>query len=361
VWDDTWIEGCGLVIRSGHMPYWYGKSLTAVVANYQLPVRAFARLTPRRASRRLATSPLPRSIVTTTQLLTGSALAGALALGLYGFVATRRAENGLREREGEIARLRERVEGLESKVTALQSVRTLLQAMQENKGAEATTRGAVTTPKNPPTPMLNPAPSSTASSTAGTTPRASESKAGFDSAARQAFLERNRFRYAVFFKTRNLTDQQAERMLSLLAEQESTRRDLQQMVQDQGVAGDSQAVEALRSKLNEPITKELRWLLGEDGYADYSAFQKALYYRSAHVDPLAPLFTAARVPLSEAQVAQLVTIVAANNQSVRRGKSDITATSQVNWSGVLQQAGGVLSPEQMQVMQKIAAGKAPKP
>jgi hypothetical protein len=141
-------------------------------------------------------------------------------------------------------------------------------------------------------------------------------------------------------------------MLSLLAEQESTRRDLQQMVQDQGVAGDSQAVEALRSKLNEPITKELRWLLGEDGYADYSAFQKALYYRSAHVDPLAPLFTAARVPLSEAQVAQLVTIVAANNQSVRRGKSDITATSQVNWSGVLQQAGGVLSPEQMQVMQK---------
>jgi hypothetical protein len=149
VWDDTWIEGCGLVIRSGHMPYWYGKSLTAVVANYQLPVRAFARLTPRRASRRLATSPLPRSIVTTTQLLTGSALAGALALGLYGFVATRRAENGLREREGEIARLRERVEGLESKVTALQSVRTLLQAMQENKGAEATTRGAVTTPKKP--------------------------------------------------------------------------------------------------------------------------------------------------------------------------------------------------------------------
>jgi len=86
-----------------------------------------------------------------------------------------------------------------------------------------------------------------------------------DRAAREEKKLQLHRRYDPFYRQRGLTEAQAERMIELKMQQAEAREDLQAAVETAGLRGDTKGIEAMRSKLYEPITKEVREILGEVG------------------------------------------------------------------------------------------------
>jgi hypothetical protein len=137
------------------------------------------------------------------------------------------------------------------------------------------------------------------------------------------------------------------------------RGDLQEAVRAQQIAGDSNAVERLRGQLNSPIYRELRDILGNDGFEAFRSYETSSYFRVTYVEPLAARFAAANVPLAEGQMAQLASIVAANHHAERTGKSDLSKQSRIDWQAVLSQAHGLLNLAQLGVLEAEIAATAP--
>ena len=162
-------------------------------------------------------------------------------------------------------------------------------------------------------------------------------------------------RYDPFLlQQRGLSPAQADRFVELEILQEQARQDLQASVEQAGLSGDANGVEALRSKLYAPISKEMREILGTDGYAAYHDFEKMSYYRDAYVEPMLAWLQSANASLSPDQVETLVRVVAANDHPRRLKPTDIGSESQVDWDSVVAQASATLTPAQMTVVQVYA-------
>ena len=175
-----------------------------------------------------------------------------------------------------------------------------------------------------------------------------------NAALQQKKAERHR-RYDPFLlQQRGLTSAQADRFVELMIQQADARQDLQASVQEVGMSGDGFGVEALRSKLYEPILKELRELLGEDGYAAYLDYEKTSFYRIGFVDRMIPMFTSANVPLSAEQAEQITHVVAANDHPQRLKPTDIGSESRIDWDAVAVQASTMLTPAQTAVVRAYA-------
>jgi RNA polymerase sigma factor (sigma-70 family) len=176
-----------------------------------------------------------------------------------------------------------------------------------------------------------------------------------DSPAMQQRKAQMHGRYDPFFQQRGLTSAQADRFVELMIQMADAREDLQTAVREAGLPyGDGAEVEALRSKANQPIVRELHALLGEDGYAAYAGFEKTSYYRAAFVDPMTSMFSSANMPLSSEQTELLVSVVANNDHPIKLRPTDIGTESQIDWDSVLAQAEGMLSPAQMTVIKAYA-------
>lgn len=281
-----------------------------------------------------------------------AALLSAAGFGIYGVIFARSAGSTLITTERELDALRkasvrseEQFVILQDQVATLQKQMAALQSLAQKNNPNR--RSAV---------ELGPASvGATANPPSGTRPLIMDEK------SRKALLDSKHRRYDAFLREQNLTPEQRERFLNLLIEQDNIRTDLQNAIREQGIAGDNAAVEKLRAQFYQPITREMREILGNDGYIAFGGYEKSSFFRIAHVEPLLPQFQAAQAPLSETQITSLAAIIMASNpqQDRRNSPSDISPASRVDWEAVAQQASQILSPAQMQVLQTRVRTPAP--
>jgi RNA polymerase sigma factor (sigma-70 family) len=160
-------------------------------------------------------------------------------------------------------------------------------------------------------------------------------------------------RYDPFFRERGLTSAQAERVVELFVQQAIAREDLQESVRATGTPGDTPGVEKLRSRLYEPITRELHEILGNDGYQAYVAYMRTTFYRDGVMAQLLPQFTTT-APLTGEQLNRLVEVVAANDHPERVQTTDIGSRARVDWDHVVAQSRSLLNPQQLALLENYA-------
>ena len=137
--------------------------------------------------------------------------------------------------------------------------------------------------------------------------------------------------------------------------QEQARLDLQAAVVAQGLRGDAEGIEALRSQLYAPITREVREILGPEAYAAYGKYEGTSYFRMIVADTLSALFARAKISLSSEQIDRLADLVRLHRSSERAKVTDIGTTTHVDWRTVADNARDVLTPEQVALLREFAA------
>jgi hypothetical protein len=281
--------------------------------------------------------------MTVTKLQAGIA-AAVLVAGIAGLISQHRTITGLRETR---ASLQQQATKFAAEKAALTNAQSKASAESAELRAEIATLKAGSqnvTQKTDSQPAL-----SSGNSASAVTPQLIAASAAVQQ--RKAELHR---RYDPFFRQRGLTPAQADRFVELMIEQADARQDLQAAVQAVGMDGNNPGVEALRSKLYEPITQELRTLLGDDGYAAYHDYEKTSYYRAAFVNRMSTMFSSANAPLSAEQTEQLARIVAANDHPQKLKPTDTGSESRIDWDSVVVQANATLTPAQMTAIQAYA-------
>lgn len=164
-------------------------------------------------------------------------------------------------------------------------------------------------------------------------------------------------RYDPFFRERNFTPDQVERIMQLWFLQEQARFDLQAAVAAKGLRGDAPGVEKLRMQLYAPILRELREIMGEEGYAAYVTYEGTSYFRIIVTQALAAPFERARVTLAPDQIDRLAELVRIHRQSERVNTTDIGTTTRVDWGVIADHAGGILTAEQLAVLRQLVSAK----
>lgn len=262
-----------------------------------------------------------------------------LAIGAVGFFFQHRAIAELRENQ---ARLRLQVQTLAEENIRLTQAR----GADAHKAALARVEQSVRSRRDtPPSPSVMNSSNSVPASLPTARPLAN-----LNTPEERARLHR---RYDAFLlQQRGLPPAQAERVVDLWIAQNEARADLQAAVEQQGLAAGDE-VEGLRKKLYDPIVNELEAILGKEGYAAYRDYEKLSYYRFV-LDPLTPQFASAGVPLTSPQQEQLARIVASHDHPQKVRPSDLGSRTQVDWDGVARDAGAVLTPAQIAVIEAHA-------
>lgn len=168
-------------------------------------------------------------------------------------------------------------------------------------------------------------------------------------------------RYGPFLKERGVTSDRIERYIDLSLEKENTRLDVQEMVREKGVSGNSPDIQKLRDQLNAPLEKEMTDILGgPEGRRALTRYDIDWFYREGFVNPILPLFEMANLPLGPSQITELTALVAANQRSYKARPTDISNSLRIDWPSVAQQASATsLSPEQVEVLRSaiVSAGR----
>jgi RNA polymerase sigma factor (sigma-70 family) len=156
-------------------------------------------------------------------------------------------------------------------------------------------------------------------------------------------------RYDPFLKQRGFTPADMDRWVELMMEKDNVRDDLQAAMREHGVAGGSDEVEALRSKLTDPLWDEMKAMLGREGFAAFNDYEQMSAYRG-YLDPLSPRLSAANATLSDQQADQLIRTIIANNHPQRMSPTDLGTNSHIDWTSVTQQANNFLTPTQLSIL-----------
>jgi RNA polymerase sigma factor (sigma-70 family) len=164
-------------------------------------------------------------------------------------------------------------------------------------------------------------------------------------------LARLHRRYDPFLKQRGFTSEQINRWVTLMMEKENARLDLQAAMTEFGVPGGSKEVESLRAQLTDSYWKEMKAMLGADGFAAFGLYEEMSAYRS-YLSPVAPMLSVADLPLSTKQSDQLTLIIAANDHPQRTQVTDSGPSSHIDWVAVKQQAGEFLTPAQQAIFSR---------
>lgn len=160
-------------------------------------------------------------------------------------------------------------------------------------------------------------------------------------------------RYDPFLKQRGLTPEQSERWISLMAEKDNLRKDLQDAVRQYGATGNSAEVQAIQTELQREYWKQMNDILGPEGQHAFAEYEQLSFFRLL-AGPFTSELAAAGAPLSDAQSEQLVRTIIANHSTVRGDRTDVGTRSVVNWIGVAQQSAAFLTPAQQAVMARVA-------
>lgn len=167
-------------------------------------------------------------------------------------------------------------------------------------------------------------------------------------------IDRMRQRYAGMFEALGFSAAQGDHFIELKMRQFEVNSRVQEIVRARNLAGDSPEVTAMRRKLSADIGAEMNALLGPEGLRIYHSFEVSSAARAAYVEPINGKLTAAGVGLSEPQMEKLAEIFMANNTQVRVKPTDIGMKAVVHWDRVIRDAAGVLTPQQLALLQEFA-------
>ncbi len=162
-------------------------------------------------------------------------------------------------------------------------------------------------------------------------------------------------RYDPFFSQHGYKPPQIERIMDLWILQDTAREDVQAAVRQAGAAGDSRGVQELRANLTEPILRELRELMGEDGYAAYNRYQLTSMFRMGFVNRMQPVLASAGAAVSEAQADQMVAVLTTSFGTKRNDPTSLGGQLQVDWDAVAQKSAAFLTPAQQAALQSFIA------
>lgn len=173
-----------------------------------------------------------------------------------------------------------------------------------------------------------------------------------EEAVRSTEAERRRIddRYRAFLRTLGLSPEKIDRFVDLKLALAEARQDLQAAVEQSGGLGGTAGVEAIRTSITKPMWDEISQLLGPNGYEALRDFERTSAIRPT-VDTL---FRVAAVSITEEQAAQLTRLILKNTEPYRAKSTDIGHTSRVRWDAVAQDASGIMSPEQIEVIRARA-------
>lgn len=260
-------------------------------------------------------------------------VAALMATGAVGLV---RQQKSIAELRAELDRREQRVSALAKENRSLASPPIAAENEAERQRAAGSPRATVATSStNSPRP-----PSATA-----------QSSINVPETKRAAWHRR----FDPFFRTRSFTPAQVGRIMELWFLQEQARLDLQAAVVVQGLRGDAEGIEALRSQLYAPITREVREILGLEAYTAYGKYEGTSYFRMIVADSLSAKFARAKLSLSSEQIDRLADLVRIHRTSERAKATDIGTTTHVDWRTVADKARDVLTPEQVALLQEFAA------
>ena len=156
-------------------------------------------------------------------------------------------------------------------------------------------------------------------------------------------------RYDSFLKQRGFTQAEMDRWIELMMEKDNLRLDLQDAMRELGVSGGTKEIESLRSKLTDPLWKQMKDMLGQEGFAAFNDYEQMSGFRG-YLGPLNPRFSAAKAELSAEQSDELVRTIIANNHSQRTTPTDLGSTRRIDWTAVAQQTTGFLTPAQQTIL-----------
>lgn len=174
----------------------------------------------------------------------------------------------------------------------------------------------------------------------------------------QAKREAIRTRYSAFFSEMNLSEPQASKLASLLFERDATRSELQSEIRKLGLPGNHPDVLALRARLMQPIQEAIVETLGSDNVRQLAQYEQALFYKEAYVNRIQQAMAVSDSNLDAQQEAKLARIIAANNNPRRRSASDLSLESAIDWTGVLEQATGILTERQLAALKSYTEAQS---
>ncbi|HUR56128.1 MAG TPA: sigma-70 family RNA polymerase sigma factor [Opitutaceae bacterium] len=305
------------------------------------------------------------ALITSAKLKVGIA-AAVLAAGAIGFVAQQRTITALRE---DTAGAHQQLDRLAAENRAFARARAAAEAEVAKVRAELLAAQKTPRPELAPKHLVEPARAVPSRGTAGgppslASPTTAQSMTPGPLPDTPEIRRRRAYwhhRYDPFFRGRGLSAAEGERFVELKIHQEIEWKDFQAAVRAANLRGDSQAVQALRSRDVAQITRGLYDLLGRDGYTAYLNYETTSAIRELYVEPVEADLAAAKVPLSSQQAEQLLQVFAANDRYVQARPTDIGTTGVMNWDAVLAQAATLLTPAQVTALQTHASRrKAPQ-
>jgi len=186
-----------------------------------------------------------------------------------------------------------------------------------------------------------------------------QQKAGLDS------------RYAGLFKALALTPEQLEKFKNLLVEKRTAMMDVMSAAREQGInpRTDPDAFQKLVADSQTEIDANIRSTLGDTDFAQYQSYEQTLPQRNT-VSQLEQRLSYSSTPLTDAQSAQMVQIMAANAPPPRTGANGAPAPLTALGAGMaatlgnggpggrvtdadINQASGVLAAPQIDALKQI--------
>lgn len=158
-------------------------------------------------------------------------------------------------------------------------------------------------------------------------------------------------RYDPFLVRLGLTPEQRDRFVQLRLAINQARADLQAAVEQNGMQGHSETVEAQRTKLTKAMWDEIRQLLGPDGYKAYGDYEMTSAYRPV----VEALFNSAGVAISGEQAEQITRLMNKNKKTFQAKPTDIGSQVQFDWNAAARDAETLLTPAQLAVLHAKAA------
>ena len=161
-------------------------------------------------------------------------------------------------------------------------------------------------------------------------------------------------RYSQLYRNLNLTSEQIARFEARWVESRQEAADIFSVAQANGVAPNDPAILALASQAKKKYEEDLRAVLGEGGYAEFTRYERSYPAREA-IGALSGNLAFAGAPLTRDQVNQLTLAIAGQSAGYQKGERVADRGGDVNWPAVTAQAQQFLSGAQLDALRAHAA------
>ena len=165
-----------------------------------------------------------------------------------------------------------------------------------------------------------------------------------------------RQQFGPLYRSLGLSPAQIDKFEDLMTEHEEIALSLRAAALAQGEESPTGAVAGLQEQEDERLRAAQISLLGNDGYGQWQSFERVRPVWPL-VDEIASYVALTPAPLTGAQAAQLLQILAGASQGYRQGGQASPDRAQIEWNEVLRQAPAVLSQNQLAGVTMLAGAQ----